>query len=1518
MPSIFAITNEILVNTVEEYTQWSPSLAIDSSGNFVVVWDSQDEVIEEELYFGVYGQRFSFAGNKLGAQFQVNTYQDDDQQHSSVSILGTGEFIVVWDSFFQPGDNNSYGVYGQRFNNVGGTTGGETLINTTTAGSQRDPVVGVDSLGNYVVVWRGDGPGADTNDIYFQRFNSSGGVLTGETLVNAANNNFDSQPALAVNASGMFAIAWMQQISGNDEVFVRLYDSSGTAIGSVPTQVNTTTTSAQNLPKVAIDNSGNFVVVWESSAGGTIDLIGRKFNSAGVPITAEFLVSSSAVGNQSAASIAMHPTDGSFVVAWQDSALENNGTNGVYVRRFTSTATSVTADGAEIRVNQTTTGNQFEPSVSMRANGDFAVAWTSNQNSGGDFDIFVRSFVLNDAPTDLVLSATNVNENVSINTVIGAFTTLDSDLPYDTLTYSLVAGSGSTNNASFNIVGNQLRTSFSPNFEAQNSYSIRIRTTDQGGLFYEKEFIITINDINEAPTALNFANTIPTLAENSNTSSANRVADIAVTDDALGTNTLSLTGTDAAFFEIIGTALYLKADTVLDFETKSSYSVTVNVDDTSVGGSPDVSNTFTLTLTDINEAPTALNFANTIPTLAENSNTSSANRVADIAVTDDALGTNTLSLTGTDAAFFEIIGTALYLKADTVLDFETKTSYSVTVNVDDTSVGGSPDASNTFTLTLTDINEAPTALNFANTIPTLAENSNTSSANRVADIAVTDDALGTNTLSLTGTDAAFFEIIGTELYLKAGTVLDFETKSSYSVTVNVDDTSVGGSPDASNTFTLTLTDVNEAPTVGLTNTTTTLAENSDTGSAIKVADIAVTDDALGTNTLSLTGTDAAFFEIIGTALYLKAGTVLDFETKSSYSVTVNVDDTSVGGSPDASNTFTLTLTDVNEAPTVGLTNTTTTLAENSDTGSAIKVADIAVTDDALGTNTLSLTGTDTAFFEIIGSELYLKAGTILDFETKSIYSVTIAVDDPAVGTNPDNSVLFTLNLTDVNEAPSAIALSQASIDENVAAGSVVGFFNAADPDQGDTFIYSLVTGTGDSDNGAFAIANNALQIIASPDFEAQSSYSIRVRVTDAEGLFTEQELAIAVNNLNETPTAITLSSNTVAENAPGAAIGTVGVTDPDIGNNHTFSVSDDRFEIVASQLQLKSGQSLDFEAIPSLVLTVTATDNGKPSQSFSQSFTITTINVNEAPSAATVADQVATVNTAFTSTLATTTFTDPDAGETLTLTANLADGSSLPAWLSFNATTGTFSGIPATSNVGTLNLKVTATDAGGLSASTQFSLVVSAEEGLMGTATKPVVFKGSQAIYRATGTTGTDLLRGTYQQNLLRGLDGNDRLYGGRLRFGFGRDIIYGGKGNDYLNSGSGRDKLLGQAGDDTLIGGKGDDILIGGSGSDKLNGGEGKDMFVFKQVTEGVDRIVNFKPNDDLIDLRAIFAKPEFGGVSPFSRYKQFVQLVQTGTAVELKIDSDGNGSGAVWQTLAVLQNTSVNTLSSQNFVIV
>jgi hypothetical protein len=116
--------------------------------------------------------------------------------------------------------------------------------------------------------------------------------------------------------------------------------------------------------------------------------------------------------------------------------------------------------------------------------------------------------------------------------------------------------------------------------------------------------------------------------------------------------------------------------------------------------------------------------------------------------------------------------------------------------------------------------EAPTALSLANLTSSLPENTSTASRVKVADIIITDDGLGTNTVTLSGTDATSFEVIGTELFLKAGTALDFETKTSYAVTISAGDPALPGSTPVSVEFTLNIDEATDpAPTNSITLTT---------------------------------------------------------------------------------------------------------------------------------------------------------------------------------------------------------------------------------------------------------------------------------------------------------------------------------------------------------------------------------------------------------------------------------------------------------------------------------------------------------------------------------------------------------------------------------------------------------------------------------------------------------------------------------------------------------------------------
>ncbi|MEK0412630.1 MAG: hypothetical protein RL070_118 [Bacteroidota bacterium] len=406
------------------------------------------------------------------------------------------------------------------------------------------------------------------------------------------------------------------------------------------------------------------------------------------------------------------------------------------------------------------------------------------------------------------------------------------------------------------------------------------------------------------------------------------------------------------------------------------------------------------------------------------------------------------------------------------------------------------------------------------------------------------------------------------------------------VTYTITATNSGGST----TATVTLV-YNTAPTdVALSSTS--VAENAASGTA--VGTLSATDaDAGDTHTYTLVSgsgdTDNASFTITGTTLSTAA--VFDFETKSSYSVRVRVTD---AGGLSFEKAFTIGVTNVNEAPT-NISASASSVAENAASGTS--VATLSATDiDAGETFTYTLvsgTGdTDNASFAITGTTLSTAA--VFDFETKSSYSVRVRVTD-AGGLTFEK--VFTISVTDVNEAPTALALSNASVLENAASGTTVGTLAGTDADAGDTHTYTLVSGTGSTDNASFTITGTTLSTAAVFNFEAKSSYSVRVRVTDAGGLSFERAFTINVTDVNEAPTLTAITDRRVYNVSTSQVVNLAGITaGPETAQSTTTTVSTDRpatfssISVVGTQIQFTLAPGI--VTPQDVVVTVRVRDNG--------------------------------------------------------------------------------------------------------------------------------------------------------------------------------------------------------------------------------------------------------------------------------------------------------------------------------------
>jgi serralysin len=119
----------------------------------------------------------------------------------------------------------------------------------------------------------------------------------------------------------------------------------------------------------------------------------------------------------------------------------------------------------------------------------------------------------NDSPSDLILAEQTFSENITANSIVATLNSIDPDSG-DTHTYSLVSGTDDTDNTAFTIDGDQLKIKSSPDYETQESYSVRLKTTDSGGLSYEKAFTLTVNDIKPETIRSSTNLTLPDNVEN--------------------------------------------------------------------------------------------------------------------------------------------------------------------------------------------------------------------------------------------------------------------------------------------------------------------------------------------------------------------------------------------------------------------------------------------------------------------------------------------------------------------------------------------------------------------------------------------------------------------------------------------------------------------------------------------------------------------------------------------------------------------------------------------------------------------------------------------------------------------------------------------------------------------------------------------------------------------------------------------------------------------------------------------
>lgn len=374
----------------------------------------------------------------------------------------------------------------------------------------------------------------------------------------------------------------------------------------------------------------------------------------------------------------------------------------------------------------------------------------------------------------------------------------------------------------------------------------------------------------------------------------------------------------------------------------------------------------------------------------------------------------------------------------------------------------------------------------------------------------------------------------------------------------------------------------------------------------------------------------------------------------------------------------------------------------------------------------------------------------LDYETNATPSVTVQITDRDGQTYNET---FTINVNDVNDTPS-LANASFSVNENQTGTIQLGRITATDQD-GDTLSLALTKG-GDifslSDDGQLSLTT-----ATGLDYETKNSYQITVAAQDEHGSVSSHDYTINILDMNEPPTALTLSNNVIYENIPlvNRVVGTLSVTDPDANNQFTYQVSNDKFEIINGQLCVKEAATFTTGMDELVNITVTDAD-----YMISQDFAISINYLNRAPVPA--PDHVLTTQESGTLLIPEQALLYNDIDEDNDGLSILASSISQDH-VSFNTDTLTVAVI--------LGEPFTDTP-------TEFTFAV----------TDGIASANTLAWIENVAPTGEGLtlIQGTDSSEVIIGTSADEQLMGGG-----GRDVLIGASGADVLDAGAGNDLLL-------------------------------------------------------------------------------------------------------------------------------
>lgn len=362
--------NELLVNSTLVGKQAfdvknDRSVDVTSDGTAIVAWADSTK--------GIMGRRIGENGVPIGAEFSVGGATDTLRGNANVGVyrkVNSGDqerFVVTWTGT----DSNGSGVFARVFAIDGTPQTDAFRVNSSTTGDQKDSAVEWISATRFVITWSGAGQG-ESQTIFTRLFDNTGAPVSTEIRVPETTLGAKLNPAVINLPNGGFQVVW----SGNgpadaNGIYSRQFTSTGTKVGTIEFRVSDVVADQLNSQPSISRSATQVVVAWQvTDTTGSLygsGIVARRFALNGKPLAARTVVNETTIGNQSDPSVAVM-NDGGFVVAWRS---VQNG-DGIYQREFNIDGTP---RFGERRVNSTLDGTQTNPSIRSQGPDGYVVVW---------------------------------------------------------------------------------------------------------------------------------------------------------------------------------------------------------------------------------------------------------------------------------------------------------------------------------------------------------------------------------------------------------------------------------------------------------------------------------------------------------------------------------------------------------------------------------------------------------------------------------------------------------------------------------------------------------------------------------------------------------------------------------------------------------------------------------------------------------------------------------------------------------------------------------------------------------------------------------------------------------------------------------------------------------------------------------------------------------------------------------------------------------------------------------------